>query len=103
MKIRPNDIVLHKPSGEEWVVCGINYDNGQLIPCGYPFPSVARIDDCVLVESCNKPQTEEMKKALRKHGMSNFIEELTKEVARCVIMTGSNVEKMKCCVGYVDK
>ena len=80
MKIRPNDIVLHKPSGEEWVVCGINYDNGQLIPCGYPFPSVARIDDCVLVESCNKPQTEEMKKALSEHGMLNFIEELTKEV-----------------------
>jgi len=80
MKIRPNDIVLHKPSGEEWVVCGINYDNGQLIPCGYPFPSVARIDDCVLVESCNKPQTEEMKKALREHGMLNFIEELTEEV-----------------------
>ena len=66
MKIRPNDIVFHKPSGEEWVVCGVNYDTGELIPCGYPFPSIARIDDCVLVKSCNKPQTEEMKKSVKR-------------------------------------
>lgn len=72
--IRPGDFVLHKPSGEEWVVCGVNHNKGELIPCGYPFPSYAQIDDCVLVESRNKHQTDEMKKALARHGLQSFIE-----------------------------
>ena len=29
--IRPNDIVLHKPSGEKWVVCGVDHSKGELI------------------------------------------------------------------------
>ena len=32
-KIMPNDTVLHKPSGETWVVCGVNHEQGKLIPC----------------------------------------------------------------------
>ena len=75
MEIKPNDIVLHKPSGEKWVVCGVNYNKGQLIPCGYPFPTVAWIDDCVLMESDDAPQTEEMKNALIRCGSLSFIEE----------------------------
>ena len=49
-KIQPSDIVLHKPSGEKWVVCGVNYQTGELIPCGYPFPSIGKIADCEIVE-----------------------------------------------------
>lgn len=49
--IRPTDIVLHRPSGEHWVVCGVNMQTGMLIPCGYPFPTVDRIEDCELVEA----------------------------------------------------
>lgn len=70
--IRPGDHVLHKPTGEEWVVAGVNKKN--LIPCGYPFPSMADLNDCELIKSNNRPQTEETKKALRAHGLASFIE-----------------------------
>lgn len=74
--IRPNDIVLHKPSGEEWVVCGVDHSKDELIPCGYPFPTVAKISDCELVvENYSvEPQTEEQIKALQKHGLYRFID-----------------------------
>lgn len=49
-EIKPNDIVLHKPTGERWVVAGVSYKEGGLIPKGHPFPSVARIADCELIE-----------------------------------------------------
>lgn len=49
-EIKPNDIVLHKPSGEKCVVAGVNAFDGKLIPKGYPFPSIANISDCVLIE-----------------------------------------------------
>lgn len=74
MKIRANDFVKHIPSGEEWVVCGVNYEKGDLIPCGYPFPTCAKISDCILTESRNKPQDEDMINALRKSGCESFIE-----------------------------
>lgn len=75
-QIKANDTVKHIPSGETWVVCGVNYGTGELIPCGYPFPSVAKISDCELIEEGyeTKPQSEEMIKALQKHGMVNFID-----------------------------
>lgn len=50
-KIMPNDFVRHIPTGEEWVVCGVCYEIDELIPCGYPFPSLAKISDCELTES----------------------------------------------------
>ncbi len=76
MNIKPNDLVLHKPSGEEWIVCGVNYDQGKLIPCGYPFPSRADISDCELIESRynNYPQSEEQIKALKQYGCTSFID-----------------------------
>jgi hypothetical protein len=72
-KIKSEDFVLHKPSGEEWVVCGINYERGELIPCGYPF-GYAKIEDCVLIESRNLPQPESYKNHLLQHGCESFIE-----------------------------
>jgi len=74
MKIRPNDFVKYIPLGEEWVVCGVNYKTGKLVPCGYPFPSMVNINDCELIESRNEPQTEEYKDALRKEHLESFIE-----------------------------
>lgn len=75
-KIRPSDVVLHKPSGETWVVCGVNRECGQLIPCGYPFPSVAKIEDCELLEEhyTEKGQPEEYIKALEAHGYESYID-----------------------------
>ena len=75
---RPGDFVQHKPSGKQWVVCGVSYDKGQLIPCENPFPTYAQIDDCVLIESRNAPQTKVMANALAVRGLHDFIE--SKEV-----------------------
>lgn len=74
--IRPNDTVLHRPSGETWVVCGVNYDQGRLIPSGYPFPSMACIEDCELIERGyeKEPQTVEQIAALRRHGLESYID-----------------------------
>ena len=72
-KIFAGDTVLHKPSGETWVVCGVNDEKNQLIPCGYPFPSMAELSDCDFIEKGNG-QSEEMKDALKKYGLVSFIE-----------------------------
>lgn len=72
--MRANDIVRHEPTGEEWVVCGVNVKYGELVPCGFPFPSIAKISDCTLIEARNLPQDEEQKKALRQHGLYGCIE-----------------------------
>lgn len=76
MMIKPSDIVLHKPTGETWVVCGIDHDKGELIPCGYPFPTIARLEDCELVEEryTVKGQPEEYIKALQERGLTRFID-----------------------------
>lgn len=73
MKIRANDVVRHNPSGETWVVCGVSYERNELVPCGYPFPTLAKVTDCELVESCGMPQTEDMKRALLNHGMPSLV------------------------------
>lgn len=72
--INPNDFVKHIPTGEEWVVCGINYQRNILIPCGYPFPTMANISDCELIESRNLPQPNEYKQLLERNGLESFIE-----------------------------
>ena len=77
--IRPNDIVRHKPSGETWVVCGVNHSKDELIPCGYPFPTLGKVSDCELIEERYhiEPQSEEQIKALKKHGLDRFIDPLS--------------------------
>ena len=77
--IRPNDTVLHKPSGETWVVCGVDHEKGELIPCGYPFPTIAKLSDCELVEEWYhiECQSEEQIKALQKCGLDRFIDPLS--------------------------
>lgn len=74
--IMPNDTVRHRPSGEEWVVCGVNYEKGDLIPCGYPFPSIARIEDCDLVEKRYDKGGQKLEyiEALQKAGLPSFID-----------------------------
>ncbi len=75
MKIKAGDTVKHIPTGETWLVCGVNYKSGDLVPCGYPFPSVAKIADCELIMSGKSGQTKEMQVALAKHWMHSFIEQ----------------------------
>lgn len=66
-RIMPNDTVKHRPSGETWVVCGVNHESGSLVPMGYPFPSIANVEDCELIKRRyeTEPQSEEQIKAMR--------------------------------------
>ena len=74
--IRPNDTVLHRPTGETWVVAGVSLSTGELVPSGYPFPSVAKIEDCDLLEKGYeaKPQDKDVIEAFQKEGMLKFID-----------------------------
>lgn len=81
-EIMPNDVVRHEPSGETWVVCGVNREAGTLIPCGYPFPSMAKVKDCTLIERRyeQEPQSVEEIKALQRHGMDTYIDAKSAEI-----------------------
>jgi hypothetical protein len=50
--VKIGDTVLHKPSGEQWVVARI-YSNGDIIPAGWPC-SLGRAEDIELVEECSE-------------------------------------------------
>ena len=75
-KIMPNDVVKHKPTGETWVVAGVNHQTGELIPMGYPFPSIAKTDDCEILERRyeTESQSEKVIEDLKKRGLLNFID-----------------------------
>lgn len=61
MSIRTGDTVIHKPTGEEWLVAGV--DNGQLMWCGWPEGS-ADLADCELVESASDQASMELLQTL---------------------------------------
>lgn len=73
--IHAGDMVKHIPSGEKWIVAGINRKTGQMIPMGYPFPRFAAVDDCELIERDSVMVTEHIKESLRKNGCGDFVEE----------------------------
>ena len=110
--IRPSDIVLHKPSGETWVVFGVDYQKGELIPCGYPFPTFARLADCELVKECYSVigQPEMYIEGLKKHGLDRFIYtepsdmvEDVVEVVRCKdCVHAYNIEAERCSCDCID-
>lgn len=74
--IMPNDIVKHKPSGETWVVAGVNHYTKELVPKGYPFPSIAKMDDCEIIERRYEFESQgvDVISAFKKEGMLNFID-----------------------------
>lgn len=49
-KIKTGDTVLHRPSGEHWLVAGV--DGDRLMWCGWPEGS-ANLSDCELINSCD--------------------------------------------------
>ena len=75
-KIMPNDVVLHKPSGEKWVVAGVNHELGTLIPRGYPFPTVAKVCDCEIIQWRYEAhyQEKETIEALIKEGLQSYVD-----------------------------
>ena len=53
MSIRTGDTVLHKPSGEKWLVA---YVQGEYLAwCGWP-EGEAKLADCELVRACTDEQ-----------------------------------------------
>lgn len=49
-KIKPGDVVLHKPSGERWVVAYADYERDELSWFGWP-EGYAKLSSCELVKS----------------------------------------------------
>lgn len=49
------DVVLHKPTGEKWVVAYITTSGRHLVCCGWP-ESIAELADCDLVKSATPEQ-----------------------------------------------
>ena len=47
---RCGDVVLHRPTGEQWVVAYVN--GGRLAWCGWP-QGEAALSDCELVKACD--------------------------------------------------
>lgn len=67
------DTVKHIPSGETWILCGANNERGEVIPCGWPFPTLAKAEDCILLKR-GGPK-EEYKRALKSIGLDSYIGE----------------------------
>jgi hypothetical protein len=50
--MRTGDAVLHKPTGETWTVAAVSPLGDEIVCCGWP-ETIAKIDDCELVQACN--------------------------------------------------
>jgi len=57
--IRTGDVVLHRPTGESWLVAYVEEDQKHLAPCGYPF-CLAPVSDCVVLERASDDQSFEL-------------------------------------------
>lgn len=55
--IRTGDVVLHRPSGEQWLVAYA--EDGYVCCCGWP-ESLARIEDCERVQACSDEENEKL-------------------------------------------
>jgi len=54
-KIRCSDAVIHKPTGEKWLVAYADYETGELSWSGWP-EGRARIEDCEIVRIATDEQ-----------------------------------------------
>ena len=57
MDIDTGDTVKHRPTGEEWLVAGV--ENGRLMWCGYP-PGTADVADCDLIEKATPEERDKL-------------------------------------------
>lgn len=65
---KPGDHVLHRPSGETWVVAVAVPDRNQLIACGWPL-SIERLSDCEVLSECSIKESRELAMELAKPSM----------------------------------
>ena len=73
--IMPSDTVKCHQTSETLTVCGVNYERGELVPCGYPFPSLVPIASCSLIEKRYDKGGQKLEyiEALQKAGLPSFI------------------------------
>ena len=62
MEIDTGDTVLHKPTGEEWLVAGVKGD--RLMWCGWP-EGWAKLAECELVEKATPEARDKLLHELR--------------------------------------
>ena len=94
--IRPNDVILYKPTGEKFVVYGVDKEQENVIVWGKSFAKLSA-DDCELVDE--KYQTKTQINMLREHGLTKYIDifSLTR-LGRCIVCGGGVAEdKLKPC------
>ena len=66
--MKAGDVVKHHPSNETWVVAAVRGDGEHFFACGWP-ETMARIDDCTLVEECSSEDSiETLRKVARSDG-----------------------------------
>lgn len=53
------DVVLHRPSGESWIVAAVVREEGTLSPCGYP-PTYVKLADCDLLQKASESERDRM-------------------------------------------
>jgi hypothetical protein len=58
-KLRAGDVVLHRPTGEHWLLAYAVMERNEVAACGWP-PSRAKADDCVLLEAASDEKHDEM-------------------------------------------
>lgn len=81
--IKTGDTVIHRPTGETWVVAVVREDEDRLSWCGWP-EGMANLSDCDLVESCSDEYRLALLKdmaAMRSHNDHRF-RYATAELAR---------------------
>lgn len=57
MDIDTGDTVLHRPTGEEWLVAGV--ENGRLMWYGWP-PGTADVADCELIRKATTTERDKL-------------------------------------------
>lgn len=51
--------VHHIPSGEDWVILGINRERNEVCAAGWP-PSIGKLSDCRLIENYGELSEKEL-------------------------------------------
>lgn len=69
-ELRTGDIVLHKPSGEEWLVAWADHTNGYMAPCGWP-TCQAQIADCEIISQADDERCKALARDLAGSGRSD--------------------------------
>lgn len=57
--MRTADVILHRPTGETWVVAYVDEQRGEVTPCGWPF-CFARLEDCDMKKAASDDESEQL-------------------------------------------